>query len=164
LPSPVLVDGTVLMRLIEGGEGSDFAVNLFSRAESGLETLVTHSLAVSSVVAAIELVNTCSYVGTDLREVLRALSTSEPLRRDAALKVAKVADYLAILVSRGSLTIYSVGALDLAEAARLAAERGLLIGDAVTLIVAEKLGVSKIASFSRALRLRAPRGYTFLPS
>ncbi len=164
MASPVLVDGTVFLRLLEGGEGADFAVNLFSRAESGLETLVTHSFAVSSVVAAIEVLNTCGYVGTDLRGVLRALSSSEPLRRDAALKVAKLADYIASLAARGSLTVYSVGPGDLADAARLAAERGLLLGDAVTIVVAEKLGVYKIASFSRSLRLRAPRGYTFLPS
>ena len=164
MTSPVLVDGTVFLRLVEGGEGADFAVNLFTRAENGLETLVTHSLAVSSLVAAVEVLNTCSHVGTDLRDVLQALSSSEPLRRDAALKIARIADYLAVLASRGSLTVYSVGPLDLAEAARLAAERGLLVGDAVTLVVAEKLGVTKIASFSRSLRLRAPRGYTFLPS
>ena len=45
MSAPIFVDSTVFTRLLLGGPGSDFAVNFFSRVESGVDYAVTDSLA-----------------------------------------------------------------------------------------------------------------------
>ncbi len=161
--APILVDSTVLLRMLLGEEGADFAVNLFSRAEQGLETLVLPSTALLEAVSAGLIASASIETGEDSYEKLaEMLATSIDVHENAFKRVIVLVDYVDRLVMMGRIIPYTVTFDDISQAVRRAEREGLLLKDAIILTVAEKLKIQKIATFSRHLR-SIEAGFTVLP-
>ncbi len=160
----ILVDSTVLIRLVTGEQGADFAVNLLSRAEEGVEDIVIPSTALYEMLVAAGYAAASAMLKTDgVKEIVEALR--KPENREAVQeKLRSIAAYFAQMIDTGRIIVYSVTGKDVMAAAEKAAKTGLTLRDALTLVVAERLGIQKIATFSKELREKTRRGYTFLPT
>ncbi|BEP17103.1 hypothetical protein PYJP_04550 [Pyrofollis japonicus] len=158
----LLIDSTVLIRLVLGKEGADFAINVFSRAEEGVEDVVIPSTALVEALSKAAVAAASSVVGGDVKEGIEALYTNINAREKAVDVMEKLLSYIMFLHKTGRVTIYSVGADDIEHALELMKKNNLNFSDAITLAVAEKLRIQKIATFSK--KLRQVTGYTFLPS
>ncbi len=162
MAGPVLVDSTVLIRLVTGRQGAEFAVNLFSRAEEGTETLIIPSTALYEALAALTAAALSQETGeADLKVVAEKLASNSDEAREARAKAEKLAAYIARLARTGVVVTYNVTLQDVAEAAERAAKDNICLRDALTLTVAEKLRIPKIATFSPALR--QVKGHAILP-
>lgn len=159
---PILVDSTVLIRLLLGKTGADFAVNIFSRAEEGSEDLVIPSTAVVEALSKAAVAAASAATGASVAESIEKLASNKDVRAKALEAVEKLTAYLSQLSRTGRLTVYTVGMDDIAKAVELAKKHDLSLSDAITLAVAEKLRIQKIATFSS--KLRSIEGYTFMPS
>jgi len=159
---PILVDSTVLIRLLLGKAGADFAVNIFSRAEEGSEDLVIPSTAVLEALSKAAVAAASAATGAGVAESIEKLASEEEVRAKAFEAAEKLSAYLSQLSRTGRLTVYTVSMDDIARAVELAKKHSLSLSDAVTLAVAEKLRIQKIATFSP--KLRSIEGYTFMPS
>ncbi len=162
---PIFFDSTVLTRVVLGGVGSSFAVELFFRAENGEEQLVTDTLAVveayhkAVVAVASSLTQLDSY-----DKVVERLREDEGLRRESTVKAFYLVDYIYSLAGRGHLVVVPVLLEDIREAVGLADENDIPLADAVHVAVALRMGVERIASFSPHVRRVAPSlGLKVLP-
>ncbi|KSW11987.1 hypothetical protein CF15_04150 [Pyrodictium occultum] len=162
MASPILVDSTVLSRLVLGESGADFAVNIFSRAEEGSDDIVIPSTAVVEALSKTAVAAAAAVTGAGLPESIEKLESSSEVRARALEAVEKLASYIARLARIGRLTVYSVNVEDIARAVELARRHELGLSEAITLAVAERLRIQKIATFSK--RLRRVKGYTYMPS
>jgi len=159
---PVLVDSTVLIRLILGEEGADFAVNLLSRAEQGLETIVLPSTAFLAAVSSALVAAASAESGAETFEESVAKLYDVEVREKAYTRVQPLVDYIDRLVKMGRIIPYNVTVDDISEAYRRASRQGLTLLDAITVVVAEKLKIQKVATFSKRLRVGL-QGFTVLP-
>ncbi len=158
----LLVDSTVLIRLVLGKEGADFAINIFSRAEEGVEDIVIPSTALVEALSKTAVAAANGVVGGDVKAGIEALYTNINAREKAVEAIEKLSSYLMFLHKTGRITIYNVSADDIEKAVELMRRNNLNLSDAITLAVAERLRIQKIATFSK--KLRQVTGYTFLPS
>ncbi|RUM47477.1 MAG: hypothetical protein DSY37_02330 [Hyperthermus sp.] len=163
MAGPILVDSTVLIRLVSGGYGADFAVNLFSRAEEGVEQLIVPSTAVVEALSATIVASVSASKGiTSIEEVAKLLRDSKDVRNEAYQNAARLVSYISQLAQAGRLIVYDVSVSDLADAVERSLKENLSLKDSLTLVIADKLRIQKIASFSK--ELRTVKGYTILPS
>ncbi|NPA04995.1 MAG: type II toxin-antitoxin system VapC family toxin [Crenarchaeota archaeon] len=162
MPSLVFIDSTVFTRLLLGRDGADFAVNLFSRIERGVDTGVTDTLALYEAYA-----KTIVAAGGELAathnpwEAVRLLDSDIVARRMAVDKAVMVASYVEHLVSQGRLLVIPVTMDHLAEALRLSAIYGLRLNEAVHIAAARSARVQKLATFNE--RMRRVSGIEFIP-
>lgn len=159
-----LIDSTVLLRLILGEPGAEFAVNLLARAEQGLESILVTLDAVREALEAGTYAAASSMLDSSDPTVLAEKIGVDTIRAQAYRAVKPLLDYLARLHAAGHLQVYTASLQDLEKAYQAALEKQIPLRDALTLHVAEKMGVQRIASFSPAVRRHAPRNTTVIPS
>lgn len=164
MAATVLVDSTVLVKLVLGEPGADFAVNLFTRAEEDAETLIVTTAAIREAFEASVYAAVSSLVDSDDPAVLAEKIGEAEVRSEAYQRARPLVDYIARLARSGKIQVYAVNADDLAEALELAIKESIPLRDALTLYIANKMGVQKIASFSEYVRHKVPRNITVIPS
>ncbi len=158
----ILVDSTVLIRLVTGEQGAEFAVNLFSRVEEGVDQVIIPSTAIIEALTALSIAAISAEYGIkSVDEALEKFSDTNA-RSKVYEKALQLASYLAQLEYSGKVVVYNVTARDIAEALEKAKKHVLSLSDAITLVIADKLKVQKIASFSPDLRRIGE--YIILPS
>ncbi|MET1128028.1 MAG: type II toxin-antitoxin system VapC family toxin [Thermoproteota archaeon] len=163
MSKPVLVDSTVLVKLALGTRGAEFAVNLFSRIEQGVERAVVTTSAIEEAARIVAIAAASGMLADNVRleEVLSLLNKDAELRKSSYEAPMAIVQYLVRLSRTGRILLYSVSAEDVEEALRLSAETGLRISDSLTAVIARRLGVGKIATFSEELR-RLP-SFAYIP-
>ncbi|GEM_PF-4400935 len=157
----ILVDSTILIRLALGEEGVEFATNLFSRAERRSEELVIPSIALYEAIEKVLIALTSKETGaTTVPDAIKLLR-DETIRSRTYTDLEKFVSYFFYLHSTGRIMIYGVQADDVEQGIKIAIKYNLPLNDALTLAVAEKLRIQKIATFSE--KLRRISGYQYLP-
>jgi predicted nucleic acid-binding protein len=164
LASAVLVDSTIFLRLVLGEPGAEFAANLLARAEEGVEQVVTTTAAIREAFEAAVYAAASSLLDSDDPAVLVDKLKEPDVRAEAYWRARPVLDYIVQLWRTGRIQVYTINGDDMAAALEKAIEEHIPFRDALTLHVAEKVGIQKIASFSEPLRRKAPRSLTVLPA
>jgi len=159
-----LVDATALLKLILGEPGAEFVVNLFSRAEKGLEEIIITVDAIRDALQAGVYAAASALLGTSDPIVIAEKMGDPSLRQQVYARIQPLLDYIVQLQATGRLQVYATSLWDMAEAYEIAMRKGIPLRDALTLYIAGKIGVQRIASFSNAVRSNAPKNISVVPS